>query len=307
MISSFRTRVRMNRMYRSPKDSIYMSKFFDELCTGYSFYFGEEGEEDFYTVEPPDCKLSKRIFKQYHYDLSYRIEKVIDQVTYNLVAYGKAFVLIQPKYSLEKYCSNESIELPSIDISAVDGFIKKKDKINYVFCIRGYNGITRDIEIQRKQLIMFDIKELGYNKKHFANILKKLEKCDITAVSTSMLTNDSNGYDYEVHSRIFKLKELRATKDIGWMFGVDELSDSYILYKKIKADKLRMQFLQYILEKLNSGLCDFIGDSGGKIVAHVIEKNYDQLWKDYSDGKMTGTELRNILYHNLESSNNDVD
>ena len=111
-----------------------------------------------------------------------------------------------------------------------------------------------------------------------------------------MMTNNSDGYDFMVHSTKITLKKLRVLKDIGWLFDIDGLSDSYILYKKIQEDKLRFRFLNYIVEKLNYGFEDYLVDAGGKLVANVKEKNYDQLWEDYSDGKLTGTELTNILY-----------
>ena len=89
---------------------------------------------------------------------------------------------------------------------------------------------------------------------------------------------------------------MKATKSIGWLADTEELSDSYLLYKKIQGDKLKLSLLNYILKKMNYGLGKFIDNFDGKIVAQVNEKNYDQLWKDYSEGRMTGTELANILY-----------
>lgn len=297
MISTFRSQTRINRMYHSSKETIYTNKFFEELSSGYSYILGgkDEGRE-FLTFEPLDCNLSKLINGKH---LRYGIEKVINEVTYSLMAFGKAYVYIKPEYALSiDHDNNETKVLSSIEISEVKGFVKKRNRTYLKFCLKGYNGKISDIEIQRKQLIMFGIKDLGYSRKYFKTILKKLGKCDITLSSTSMINNDLDGYDFMVHSKKSKLKELRALKDIGWSFGMDGLSDSYILYKKIQEDKLRLQFLNYILEKLNFGFEEYIVDAGGKLVAHVKEKNYDQLWKDYSDGRLTQAELTNILYHN---------
>lgn len=300
MINMFSSQNRINRIYHLSKKNIYEVRFFEDLSSGYSYILGENNKKrDFLTFEPLDCNLSKLINGKHHYDLSYYIEQVVDHVTYSLMAFGKAYVYIKPDYTMSiDLDNNETKVLSSIEISEIKGFVKKQNKTHFIFCCRGYNEATRDIEIQRKQLIVFDIKDLGYNKKYFTNILKKLGKCDITLSSTSMITDNSDGYDFSVHSKKTKLEELRASKDIGWLFDTDGLSDSYILYKKIQEDKLRLQFLNYILEKLNSGFENYIVDAGGKLVAHVKEKNYNQLWKDYSDGKLTGTELANILYHN---------
>lgn len=300
MINMFSTQNRINRIYSLPKENIYKHRFFEDLSSGYSFILGEANKNrDFLTFEPMDCNLSKLIKGKHPYDLSYDIEQVIARVTYSLMAFGKAYVHIKPEYATSiDYDNNEIKVLSSIEIGEVKGFVKKKKKTHITFCCRGYNEETTDIEIQCNQLIVFDIKDLGYSKKYFTNIIKKLGKCDITLFSTSMITNNLDGYDFSVHSKKNKLQELRALKDIGWLFNTDGLSDSYILYKKIQEDQLRLRFLNYILGKLNSGFENCIVDAGGKLVAHVKEKNYNQLWKDYSDAKLTGTELTNILYHN---------
>lgn len=300
MINMFSTQNRINRIYHLPKENIYKDKFFEDLSSGYSFILGETNKNrNFLTFEPINCNLSKLIKGKHHYDLSYDIEQVISSVTYSLMAFGKAYVHIKPEYTTSiEHDNNETKILSSIEIREVKGFVKRQNKTHFIFCCRGYNRETSDIAIQRKQLIVFDIRDLGYHKRYFTNILRKLGKCDITLFSTSMITNNLDGYDFTVHSKKSKLQELRALKDIGWLFNTDGLSDSYILYKKIQEDQLRLRFLNYILGKLNSGFENYIVDAGGKLVAHVKEKNYNQLWKDYSDGKLTGTELTNILYHN---------
>lgn len=300
MISMFSAQNRINRIYHLPKDNIYKYRFFNDLSSGYSFILGETNKNrNFLTIEPINCKFSKLIQGKHPYDLSYDIEQVIDRVAYSLMAFGKAYVYIKSEYTTGVDCDNiEAKVLSSIEIHEIKGFVKKKKKKHVIFCCKRYNEATSDIEIQRNQLIVFDIKDLGYSKKYFTNILKKLGKCDITLFSTSMITNNLDGYDFSVHSKKSKLQELRVLKDVGWLFNTDGLSDSYILYKKIQEDQLRLRFLNYILEKLNSGFENYIVDAGGKLVAHVKEKNYNQLWENYCDGKLTGTELANILYHN---------
>ena len=299
MINIFSIQNRINRIYHLPKENIYKHRFFEDLSSGYSFILGETNKNrNFLTFEPINCNLSKLIKGKHRYDLSYDIEQLISRVTYSLMAFGKAYVYIKPEYTTSiNHGNNETKILSSIEIHEVKGFVKKKNKTHFIFCCRGYNRETSDIEIQREQLIVFDIKDLGYNKKYFTNILRKLGKCDITLFATSMITNNLDGYDFTVHSKKNKLRELSALKDIGWLFNTDGLSDSYILYKKIQGDQLRLRFLNYILGKLNSGFENYIADAGGKLVAHVKEKNYNQLWKDYCDAKLTGTELTKILYN----------
>jgi len=146
-------------------------------------------------------------------------------------------------------------------------------------------------------LLIGGIRDIGYSRRYFKNMLKKIAKCDITSSSTIMIAENLDGYDFSLHLKKYKIKEMKVSKDIGWSFGNEGLSDSYILYKKILKDKLKYQFLNYFLEKINIGLEEFIDGPDGKLVANVKNVDYDQLWKDYNVGNITGSELTNILYH----------
>lgn len=39
-------------------------------------------------------------------------------------------------------------------------------------------------------------------------------------------------------------------------------------------------------------------ESPGKLVAHIRNLNYDDIWEQYTNGKITVTELTNLLYKN---------
>lgn len=300
MIKMFSVRSRINRKYRSPKDSIYAHRFFRDLSSGYSFTLGEKGENrDFFSFEPKDCRIVKLLKSHRCFCSSYEMEQIINRIAYCLIAYGKAYLFIRPKYTIKQEDDKTETEvLSSFEIEEIEGIIKKKSKKDYLFSSRGFNGTVNDISMPKKQLIIFDIKDLGLSSKYFPSILKKLSRYDIAFNSTDMITNNADGYDFENHSNKNKLAELKASRHIGWSFGTEKLSDSYILFKKIQEDELKIRFLDYIVKKINDGLSAFLGDGAGKLVAHINRKNYNQLWNDYSEGKITGTELTNILFRN---------
>ena len=52
------------------------------------------------------------------------------------------------------------------------------------------------------------------------------------------------------------------------------------------------------MRKINDGLHGFLGDDSGQLVDYVNRKEYRQLWNDYTEGKITGTELTAILFSN---------
>lgn len=249
------------------------------------------------TFEPDGCEISKLLkgFNRYH--SSYNIEEIIDRIAYSLIAYGTAYLYINPEYKIiEEEDGTETKNIISFEIGEIEGIIKRKNKEGYLFSRRCLNSEIKDIIIPKNQLVIFNIKELGYSPKHFRKILKKLSKCDITAKNKDLIINQPNSYDFSYHYKKAKMTELKSLRGIGWSFGTERLSDSYIMYKKIQEDELKIRFLDYIVNKINKGLNDFLGDDAGRLVAHINRKDYKLLWKNYSDGKITGTELTNVLF-----------
>ena len=289
---------RIDRKYTSPKDSIYAHRFFEDLTSGYSFTLSKKGDDrDFFSFEPQGCMINNLMKGQHRYYSSYEIEQIISRIAYDLMAYGRAYVYIKPEYTKKKRDDGtEAQELSSIEIEEIRGIIKKKTKTEYIFCVKSFNGEAKDIQIAKNQFVILTLRELGFSKRFFTSILTKLSTCDITGKSTDMITNHSDVYDFTYHVKSKKLAELKILSKIGWTFGNDALSDSYIMYKKIQEDQLRLRFLEYIIRGINEGLHSLLGESSGELVAHINKKDYKQLWNDYSSGKITGAELSKILY-----------
>ena len=294
----FSIKSRLQRKYQSPKNSMYTHRFFEDLSSGYASVLGKrEEKQHFFSFEPKECKINN-LLKGHHYYSSYDIERIVDRITYSLMAYGNAFFYIQPEYFKKKENDITSTQiLSSIEIGEIEGIIKKKTKEGYIFCSLGFDKAIREIEISKEQLVILDIKEVGLSKKYFRQILTKLSKCDFISKNTDMIKNNSGFYDFTYHYERKKLAELKAIRSVGWSFGTEKLSDSYLLYKKIQGDVMKIRFLEYIVKKINEGLQAFLGDDAGKLVAHINKKDYEQLWNDYAVGKITGTELTSILYN----------
>lgn len=290
MIHWFSAQNKMKRLYRPTMSNIYEYRFLNDLSSGYSFYLRDEkSKQNFLTIEPKGCKLSKLVEDNCEYDFSDDFEKIIDDIAYDLVAFGRAYIYLHP---VKK--QSVSMELESIEIQRLKGFVQKKNKTKTRFYVKRGDETVEKIIMPMNQLIELDIKDIGYNRHYFRNIIKKLDKCDATDTLLKMQMN-SVEYDYLVHKEKLKMRELKVLKDIGWFMSDDGLSDSYILYKRIELNQLRIRFLTYILDKLNDGLKSLIDINDGEIVAHIKALNYDQLWSEYSRGEITGTDLDSIL------------
>ena len=296
----FSVQRKIKQIYRTPKDSIYSHRFWGELASGYSHFFNNKGDtRDFFSFEPGGCKIEKLLKVQCCHCSSHNIEMIISKITYSLMAYGRAYIYFHPEYFVKKEDDGTKTQaLSSFEIGEILGVIKKRTKEEIVFVKTNLNFETNEIHMLKKQLVIFDINELGFSKNHFTSLLKRLSKCDISLKSVDMMTNFPDMYDFEYHSERAKFEELKILRKIGWSFGNEGLSDSYILYKKIKLDELKLRFLEYIVKKINDGLHEFLGNDTGELVAHIDQKNYRQLWDDYSDGKITSTQLADILFRN---------
>ncbi len=296
----FSAHSRIKRIYHSPEDSIYTHRFLSDLTSGFSNTLGKKGSiRNFFSFEPDECFIKKHLKGEYYYYSSNEIEQIVGRITYNLMAYGRAYLYIHPEYSIKlEDDGTETHVMSSFNIREIEGIIKRKTKNGYLFCSREFNSEVKEIPMLKNQLVIFDIKELGFSKSFFQNVLKKLSKCDIKAKSMDMITDKSDFDEFNYYFERKKSAELKVLKTIGWTFDRDKLSDSYIMYKKIQEDKLRICFLEYIVKKINEGLHGFFGDDVGELVVHINRKDYKQLWNSYLEGKITGTELTNILYNN---------
>lgn len=94
-------------------------------------------------------------------------------------------------------------------------------------------------DINEGVLITLDLKDLGFKRNYFKKLVKRLGKYDTTSASLELINNEPS-YDFGVHVKKNQEKLLREVKNIGWSFGTDGLSDSYILYKEIKKRIFKM-------------------------------------------------------------------
>lgn len=110
----------------------------------------------------------------------------------------KDFFAFEPKG-----CIAETIS--SLDIGEVKGVIKQRIGNKYVFYTYGFNGNIIETELMADGLISLNIRELGYRKKNFLHLCKKIRKCDVTSVGL-LSSENTDGYDFNIHLKKKRLK-----------------------------------------------------------------------------------------------------
>lgn len=85
-------------------------------------------------------------------------------------------------------------------------------------------------------------------------------------------------------------------RDIGWGFGTDGLSDSYILYNEIQMKQFKIRMLQNVLRKINQVIvAEYIKNSEFKIETLTNDIDYEEAWSKFQCGELTVSELSNII------------
>ena len=89
-------------------------------------------------------------------------------------------------------------------------------------------------------------------------------------------------------------------RNIGWSFGTDGLSDSYILYKEIQMKLFKIQMLQNVLMKINQVIAtEYIPNKEFEIKALTSNVDYVGAWTKFQSGELTVSELNNIVWKGL--------
>lgn len=297
MNNILRIKRKMEKVYKRPIDNIYSHSFYSELFSGYEYSLSEEkiNRRDFYIIIPDDKEIVELFGNGRHYDFSYEFSQSIDRVLYSMAVYGKAYIFVKPDYINESDANGKEIKkLSAIHIGEVKG-IPKKGK----FYSKTYSNGISEFNIEEGKLIIFDLKEFGYKRNYFKNLVKHLGKYDITSNSLELI-NTEHAYDFSVHADKNRKRFLKKVRNIGWSFGTDGLSDSYILYKEIQMKLFKMQMLQNVLMKINQVIAtEYIPNKEFEIKALTSNVDYVGAWTKFQSGELTVSELNNIVWKGL--------
>lgn len=297
MKNSRRISKKIEKKYKRPIDNLYSHRFYEDLFTGYAYSLSEKklDRRDFFFIVPDDREIIKIFSDTSHYDFSYDLERTIDNALYSMAVYGKAYIFVRPEY-IEKIEDDgkKNNALKALHIGEIKGILKKN-----TFYYRTYSKEISSFDISEGVLISLDLKELGFKRNYFTKLVKRLGKYDTTSASIALINNEPT-YDFSVHVNKNQEKILRKVSDIGWRFGTDGLSDSYILYKEIKMKIFKMRLLQYVLEKINKVLADeYFQRKEFRIEARTKNIDYVEVWEKYNKGELTVSDLNKILWHSL--------
>jgi len=246
--------VRMNKNYTTTRQSPpqlmvdidsysktpYSYMFLDDFCKSFNIEFSRNWQNgEFYSVNPESDPLVELL----SYENSVFLERAFDDVLQYCM---RALLLWGTAYIEVVLCENEKGK--TVGISLLPIRAKRGHTIMRlaVFVGKTYNGQRVKFRIDRKHLIILDLKDVGFRRKHFVRLMKKMNHLDITASDSALMENSNRiKCDFTEHNRMRQYKLLKLNKRTGWFgreYNDPHLTESYLLYRIATFKKIGLIF-----------------------------------------------------------------
>ncbi len=275
------------------KTNLNIHMFLEDFCSSYSIFFSPLSNNYLSKYTVNDNKNLKELltYNDYSY-FSYNFDELLEQITYDLLVKGKAYVEIAK-------IQNEKNKLVGLDLIILDVINIKKSKNTYIVNEKSFNGEVYKKIIYSTNLIIFDVSEIGLSKKHLNKMMKKMCKVDLPKTELLISQNDI-GFDFNKYIGNYNYKKLSICKDIYWFFRDNDnpfFSECYLLYRIAKFSELRQKIFKYLLSKINNGLFELgkMNDFAGYIKESWKSIDYEKCLKNLSSGEYNTSQAGDII------------
>lgn len=282
---------------RKSVSGAYPFMFIQDFCASFSSDLSLHSlnqDRDFYMVEPPDDSLKNYLCFQDFMFLEYNMDKLLAGAMEDLISYGKAYLEIVSWRDTEG--NIKGISFARVTPLAV---FRVKDKTLFVSML--YNKKLKWYCIENRNLIVLQLKDLGFSHRSFQRLLKRMKEYDLTNVSDMSLNPEKTGFDFSEYIRKNDFTLLKTTKRVYWYGrkGNNQyLSESYLLYRAAKFKMLRKEFLDYMIQQINKGLNHhkIEAEFCGKLVVNCEDIDYMDEFEKLWSGKINTSQLSKIVF-----------
>lgn len=302
MINERRLQKQINEKYADKGSKMNSGLFVRDFSEGYAYSLGtKDARRSFITVEPDDSRVAEVLgLKRQHYS-SFDFEQLVASVIRSILLYGNAYIIVHPQFETIAIENEEPQEvLQKIELREAKGIITKTTKEALTFWELGYSEKIVKRTLPLNCLIEFNIGESGCSKRKMFRIKKQLDRCDLLSWDVDWF--NTRDFDFDKHKEKSILKELKVTNELGWSptGESDYITDSFILFRRIKQNVFKKRMLDLVIGKINDCLlvhlnsgCDEKID--GKIVVKYRESDYCGIWEKYQKGEISTGELVKML------------
>ncbi len=293
--SNKRNRKNLISSQRSPKTMLtplktvqmgqYANMFIQDFCS----FLSLESHNYSHLLSVNNQQLLE-LLKYDNRNLCYELEKDFSQVATILLLYGKAYAEIITVKSKTGELDNISFRILNTDHAKKTG-----DFVH--FSAQSLDKEDVQFIIPARNLIVFDLKDLGFNRKYFARLIAKMNKLDLP---TELF--DSHDFDISIYSQKVEKQLLKINKRTHWFgrnYNNQYMNDAYLLYRIMYFKELQWQFLKYIVSKYNEALSTLNKSENvqGQITIQETVPDFDNYYKKLNEGQINFEQLNNLLYH----------
>lgn len=282
---------------RKSVSGAYPFMFIQDFCASFSIGLSPhplDRDRDFYRVEPPDDSLKDFLCFEDFMFLEYNMDKLLTGAMEDLISYGKAYLEIVSWRDTEGKI--KGISFAPIQPLAV---LKGKDKTLFASVL--YNKKLKWYCIENTNLVVLQLKDLGFSRFSLQRLLKKIKEYDLTNVSDMSLNSEKTGFDFSEYIRISEFNLLKTTKKVYWYGRKGDnqhLSESYLLYRAAKFKMLRKDFLNYMIHQINTSLHYHKVEAGfcGELVVNCEDIDYMNEFEKLWAGEINTSQLSKIVF-----------
>ncbi|MDC4251225.1 hypothetical protein M3X99_09355 [Clostridium perfringens] len=247
----------------------------------------------FYEIKAPDKKLEQLLnFNRVNF-LEYDLDAILSSNVKDLLLYGRAYV--------EKVLCYDS-DNNLVGISFYPFHYKNQISIGkkLYYRIKKHNGDIESGIVEHKNLIIFNLRDLGYSKRYFKRKIKQLEELNLS--NLDLVLDENIGFDLSSYNKRQEYKLLKIMKGVYWNgrnYSSEYVSYPYLLYRKMKFDLIRSKFLEYLLKGYNTALKELGEKYGfsGEIVYESKVEGYDLLINDLKNGKKNCKQVSEYIFN----------
>lgn len=263
-------------------------RFLEDFChLSFSLKPKKESSKFYYT----DSKKLKELLQMNYGTFEHDFDKVIHDSIYNLLVYGKVYI-----ETVLYFDKNENLcQLKLIPIR-----YKKMIRIfnRLYYTVKKYDGSRQYGYIDCKNLIKLTLKDVGYRKRTFSSLFRKMDRNE-TKYNKLMYDKELSG-DFDYVRRRKDYKTLKVNKKTFWTenTGNEYISEPYLVYRSMQFDLLQNKLLDYVLNNINISL-ETIGKLYGfvgKIEYRAKTEKYNEYFEKFYCGKMNCNELADLIF-----------
>lgn len=285
--------------HRKDPSSLYQHMFLEDFCQWFSIELAKSKDDrPFYDVLPEESPLKGLLTFQNYNFLHYGMDRLLAHIMRTLVFAGKAFVEVVLSFDAENNVTGISL-VPFDPVLSISGVT------NSCFIAIQCDGKLKCFKINKKNIILFRVSDIGFKRYYFKRFYNKLPRFDILSVGDMSLSPQKTGFDFSVWKDKHEYKILKVSRKTGWHGRSTDnpyMGDAYLLHRAMQRKSLRKKFLDYLLEQINRSLVVVCKDLGidGTLIAKSICYDYNELIQRLNSGDINYSQLGDCVFFNKD-------